>query len=193
MAETQTGKWFPKRQSSLTGRESAELSVPVLLLLGVAVAAVHRFFDFGLGLPGHHGLELLTALMFARLASDRPWAAVFVAAGAAGGDLGLSAHLLHSLKNAPLYFLTGLIVDGGFLLLGRYSRLLPVAALLGGVAFLVKPLAMLGIAGIGDVVFGFMRHGVVFPLITHASFGVVGAVVGALLARAWNHKSSSKT
>jgi hypothetical protein len=185
MAELQTGKWSLKRFSRLTGLESRELSLPALFLLGVAVAVVHRYFDFNLGLPGHHGLELLTALMFARLASDRPWVAVVVVAGTAGANLGLSPHILHSFKNVPLYFLIALMIDGAWRVLGERCRALPVAAAVGAVAFVAKPVLLLGAAALIGTSFGFMRHGAVFPIITYISFGTIGAICGALLARAW--------
>ena len=185
MAELQTGKWSLKRFSRLTGLESRELSLPALFLLGVAVAVVHHYFDFNLGLPGHHGLELLTALMFARLASDRPWVAVVVVAGTAGASLGLSPHILHSLKNVPLYFLIALIIDGAWRVLGERCHALPVAAAVGTVAFVVKPLILLGTAALIGTSFGFMRHGALFPIITYISFGAIGAICGALLSRVW--------
>jgi len=185
MAEMQTGKWSLKRFLRLTDRSTAELPLPALFLLGVAVALVHVSFDYSLGLPGHHGLELLTALVFARLVSSQPLAAAMVAAGAASGDVAFAGHLLHSLKSVPLYFLSGLLVDGAWRLLGERCRTLPLAALVGAAAYMAKPLGMLAVAGIAGMTFGFMRHGAAYPIITHAAFGAVGAICGALLARAW--------
>lgn len=185
MAQTQTGKWSLKRLSRHTGLESRELSPAALVLLGVAVAVVHRFFDFGLGLPGHHGLELLTAVMFARLSSDRPWVAVLVITGTAAGTVGLSPHLMHAVKNVPLYYLIGVAIDGGYYLLGRRARLLPVAAMLGAAAFVTKPLLLFGLVAVAEASFGFMRHAAWFPLVTYLTFGALGSIAGALLARAW--------
>jgi hypothetical protein len=62
----------------------------------VIVALLHRTLDFSLGLPGHHGLEWMTVLLFARLLSPGRWACLMVAAGAAGGDLVLAADLMHT-------------------------------------------------------------------------------------------------
>lgn len=188
MAESQTGKWSLKRLLKHTGLESAELPLPALFLLGVAVALVHVSFDYSLGMPGHHGLEFLTAVVFARLVSTQPLAAAMVAAGAASGDVAFAGHMLHSLKAVPLYFLTGLLVDGAWRILGDRCRALPLAALVGAAAYMAKPLSMLAVAGISGMVFGFMRHGAAFPLVTHAAFGAIGAICGALLARAWMGK-----
>ena len=185
MAELQTGKWSLKRFLRHTDRKAAELPLPAMFLLGVTVAVVHRYFDFNLGLPGHHGLELLTAVMFARLTSDRPWVAVLVVTGTACGTVGLSPHILHSFKNVPLYYLIGLAIDGGYYLLGRRCRLLPVAAALGAGAFLLKPLVLFGVAAVLDTSFGFMRHAEWFPIVTYITFGAIGSICGALLARAW--------
>ncbi|MEJ2760260.1 MAG: hypothetical protein P8126_01635 [Gammaproteobacteria bacterium] len=185
MAETQTGKWSLRRLSRLTGLESRELSLPALFLLGAAVAVVHRYFDFNLGLPGHHGLELLTAVMFARLTSERPWVAVIVVTGTACGDVGLSPHIMHAFKNVPLYYLIGGVIDGGYYLLGRRSRFLPVAAALGAGAFVLKPLVLYILAAAVGINFGFMRHADWFPIVTYICFGAIGSICGALLARAW--------
>lgn len=190
MAQMQTGKWSLKRLSRLTAPESRELSLPALFLLGVAVAVVHRYFDFNLGLPGHHGLELLTAVMFARLTSDRPWVAVMVITGAAAGEVGLSPHILHAFKNVPLYYLIGVVIDGGYMLLGRRCRFLAVAAALGAGAFVLKPLILYGIAAVSSLSFGFMRQAGWFPIVTYISFGGIGSICGALLARAWEGKGS---
>lgn len=185
MAQTQTGKWSLKRLSRLTVPESRELSLPALFLLGMAVAVVHRYFDFNLGLPGHHGLELLTAVMFARLTSDRPWVAVMVITGTAVGEVGLSPHILNAFKNVPLYYLIGVVIDGGYYLLGRRARFLPVAAALGAGAFVLKPLCLYGVAAVSSLTFGFMRHADWFPVVTYLCFGGIGSICGALLARAW--------
>jgi len=123
--------------------------------------------------------------MFARLASDRPWVAVIVVTGTAAGSVGLSPHILHAFKNVPLYYLIGLVIDGGYMLLGRRAHFLPVAAALGAGAFVLKPLILYAIAAISSITFGFMRQADWFPIVTYLSFGGIGSICGALLARAW--------
>jgi hypothetical protein len=46
-----------------------------------------------------------------------------------------------------------------------------------------KPVLQLGVASLADATFGFMRHGTVFPVVTHAAFGLIGGACGAILAR----------
>ncbi|MBI2994079.1 MAG: hypothetical protein HYY48_07890 [Gammaproteobacteria bacterium] len=184
MALMRIGRLSARKLSKLSGLEDRTLSVPALLLLGFAVSLLHTKLNYSLGLPGHHGLELMTAMLFARLVARERWAASILALGTVAGDLTLATDFLHNLKHVPLYLLAGTLVDGSYALLGERCRLLPIAALIGGTVHLTKPVVMLAVAAISDASFGFMRHGDLFPLITHFAFGAVGAIGGALLARA---------
>lgn len=184
MALTRIGRLSARKLSKLSGLDDRTLSVWALLLLGFAVSLLHTTLNYSLGLPGHHGLELMSAMLFARLIARERWAASVLALGTVGGDLVLATDLLHNLKHVPVYFLAGGLVDGSHRLLGERLRLLPIAALVGGTVHLTKPIVMLGAAAATGASFGFMRHGDLFPLVTHFSFGAVGAICGALLARA---------
>lgn len=191
MAETQTGKSSIKKLLNLSDRESAEFPVAALPLLGLAVALLHSKLSYSLGLPGHHGLELMTALIFARLTSSRHWAGIILITGTIGGDLALANDFLHSLKHAPFYLLTGFLVDVLYMAFGSQSRRLLSAAAIGAAAHVSKPLILIILAAFIDIKFGFFRHGVVFPLVTHSAFAAVGAICGALLARAWLNKTTA--
>lgn len=139
-------------------------------------------------LPGHHGLEWLAILMAARLASQRPGAALAVALGAAatalasagGGETGLR----------PLtYLVQGLVLDGLYLLLrGRVGGLwmaIPLGALVHALSPLIKTLLASG----GSHWLQSLTQGLGFPLMTHALFGAVGAATGALLVLGWRKRS----
>jgi len=184
MALTHIGRSSARKLSKLSGLDDRTLSVWALLLLGFAVSLLHTTLNYSLGLPGHHGLELMTAMLFARLVARKRWAASILALGTVGGDLVLAADFMHNLKHVPLYLLAGGLVDGSHALLRDRLRLLPFAGLVGGAVHLTKPVLMLAIAAITGAGFGFMRHGDLFPLVTHFAFGAIGAICGALLARA---------
>ena len=64
--------------------------------------------------------------------------------------------------------------------------------MVGALAHVAKPLVLMLLATMVDIKFGFFRHGPVYPLVTYASFGAVGAVCGALLARAWRENPEAK-
>lgn len=185
MAETLTGRSSTKRLLRLTGLDAAELPVWALLLLGLLISVLHSKLDYSLGLPGHHGLELMTALMFARLVARERWACLVVATGTVGGDLVLASDFMHNLKHVPLYFLAGGLVDLLYRFFGNGSRRLACAALIGGAAHITKPLMMTAIALASGAAFEFSRHGPIFPMVTHFAFGAIGAICGALLARAY--------
>lgn|SRR5690606_9791159 len=188
MGGTVAGPSWTSRLSSLTGLDRGELPLWALPVTGAIAGLLHHGIDLSdtsLNLPGHHGLELMAALVFSRLASTRPWAALCAVTGTIGTDLALTSDFLHGLKHVPTYALTAVLVDAAFRLAGARGRGWWVPALIGGLAHVAKPLFFLGVALVTGMTFGFMRHGPVFPLVTHFSFGAVGAVCGAVLARGW--------
>ena len=188
MALMQTGWFSTKSRSKLSGLDVPALPVWALVGLGFVVALLHTTFDYALGLPGHHGFELMTALLFARLVSPQRWACLLVASGTVSGDLLLAADLMHNLKHIPLYFLAGGAIDLLYRILGDRCRQLGSAALVGGMVHVTKPMLTLLVAALADTTFGFMRFGNIFPLVTHFSFGAIGAICGALLARTYLDK-----
>ena len=194
MAKTLTGKFWTSKPSRLfASDDAAALPAWALPVLGLVVAVLHSPLGYSLGLPGHHGLELMTALLFARLASTRPWACLMLVSGTVAGDFVLSADVMNNVKNAPLYFMFGGLVDAAFRLWGDRCRRLVIAAAIGATVHLAKPLLLTSLAVAAGTSFGFMRHGAVFPVLTYASFGAVGAICGALLARSWHDARRRKS
>ena len=61
-------------------------------------------------------------------------------------------------------------------------------ALLGGAAFMLKPITVYLLANGLDLHLGTLRFGAVFPIITHFCFGAVGAVIGTLAHGASVHR-----
>lgn len=160
------------------------LELALLFAAGLAAALLHEAFRWPLKLPGHHGLEWLAVLMAARLLSQRPGAALAVACGAAVGALGFGAEP-HALR-AGIYLLQGLVLDGLFLLLRGYGALLLAAPLLGAAVHALSPLLKSLLPG--SEAYGSLSQGLIYPLITHAGFGAVGALCGALAVRALQHR-----
>src|SRR5690606_31495266 len=108
------GPSWTSRLSSLTGLDRGELPLWALPLTGAAAGLLHHAVDLSdtsLNLPGHHGLELMTALAFARMASTRRWAALCAVAGTIGTHLALTHDIVHGLKHVPTYALTAILVD----------------------------------------------------------------------------------
>ena len=163
--------------------DAAGLSPAALFLIGVIAAVLHAKLRLGIGLPGHHGLEWMTALLFARCTSDRAWVAVVVALGASAGETVLATNAGHLAKAVPMYLLNAALVDLLYRATPLRLRSVPVAALIAALAYAAKPATMLGVAWLIDTEFGFMRHGTVFPILTHAAFGLIGGACGAILAR----------
>ena len=111
-------------------------------------------------------------------------AATIAALGYVGGTAAFSGLAQHGLLQAPLYALSTLAVDLAWRADSARARHLFGAALLGGVAFMLKPLALYAYSQGVTFELTALRAGLMLPLLTHFSFGAVGAVIGTLLARA---------
>lgn len=146
-------------------------------------AVLHAKLRLGLGLPGHHGLEWMTALMFARCASGRTWAALIVGLGAATAEVALNVEPGHLAKAVSVYLATAALVDILYRTTPERLRGVIAAALIASLIYAGKPAVQLAIAALADIELGFMRHGTWFPILTHAAFGLVGGACGAILAR----------
>lgn len=183
MASTANGVRQAGKPSSLFIPESAELSAAALILIGVVAAVLHAKLRLGLGLPGHHGLEWMTALLFARCASGRAWACLIVGIGAATAQVALTVEPGHLPKAVSVYLLTAALVDVLYRATPVRLRGVAAAALIAALVYGAKPAVQLAIAAIAGIEPGFMRHGTWFPILTHVAFGLVGGACGAILAR----------
>lgn len=189
MTPTASGRSRTAIPSSLSIADGGLLG---LLLLGVLVALLHAKLRYGLGLPGHHGLEWMTAALFARFISPRNWSALAVGCGAAAGEMIFAADLLHLAKSVPLYLVCGALVDLLYRGLPQTLRGVAAAAAIGALAHSAKALLQLGAVLAFGAELGLARHGLLFPLLTHAAFGLVGGACGAVLARGLNAARSGR-
>ncbi len=155
-----------------------------LLGIGVILAGIHQAWNLKLGLPGHYGLIWMAGIVASRHWSQATWAATLCAVGYIAGTAGFTGFAQHGLTQAPAYAISTIVLDGLWRVCGpRFART-PVAALAGGLAFLMKPLVMLALASFAGLTIGSLRHGNLFPLVTHFAFGLTGAVLGTLAWRA---------
>ncbi len=154
----------------------------VLLALGVTIVLLERAFRWPLQLPGHHGLEAMALLVIARLSCSSRWSASIAATGAA-----LTAEIAgagHGPFMPLLYLAPGLLLDLGMRWQAVLQRQLLLLPALAALAFASKPLLRwLAQLGFG-LEFGSLRAGVLYPLLTHLVFGLVGGLIAVLLWRA---------
>ena len=167
--------------SDQTAFESVSKSRQLMLLcaLGIAGVVLHTAFHWPLKLPGHHGLEWMAILVFARCVSPLKWSASITAGSAAIVSTlpvwGFSEPLV------PLfYLLPGVVLDIGY----RFFPAARVSVLwLGVIAALAHastPLSRYLITALSDLHFGSLASGLAFPLSTHLMFGLVGGLAGAV-------------
>lgn len=184
---TQVTRFWTKTLSNPYAPEgTGRLSLLSLLLLGGIAGSLHIYLKYPLDIPGHHGLEWMALLLFGRCLSNNRYAATILASGAAGSYL-IQASLLapaYGVKPALVFLLTGACAD----ILFRFGKdRLPLvinAGLIGGLAFVTKPLVMYCLF-LGGMKFGsFMKNPDFLPFISHFLFGLAGGVGGGLAARA---------
>lgn len=186
MHNTNTGFWKRHTLSQYVLEKDGSLTLPVLFLLGVLAAIMHQHFRMGLNIPGHHGLEWMTLLLFGRMQSRHRWAAMVIAGGAVITYMMQTGFLpaAHTSKHALVYLLNGACLD----ILFRYTpKNMPVVLkgmILGGLSFMAKPIMFLPFAILFEISFGsFSKHGYLYPVLTHFMFGSIGAICGIYLVR----------
>jgi hypothetical protein len=176
------GAFSPKTVSKTFPTEWALAWWEALLLIGTGVLAVilHRTFDSGLGLPGHHGIEWIALLIMGRSFSRFHGAGSLAGVGA---SLATAVPFLHTTNPFTwlFYLLPGPVMDLAFRYLPRYAAKLWFLIMLGGLAHVTKPFGQLMINAIFGWPFGSFRFGVVYPTASHLLYGMLGGLLGALL------------
>lgn len=154
-----------------------------LLLIGGGVMAVvlHRTTDLSLGLPGHHGIEWMAIMILGRVSSRFRGAGTLTSIGASAATFmpGLQGDNPFSWL---FYLLPGPVMDIAFRYFPRYANTLWFMILLGGLAHATKPLGQLTMNLITGWPFGSFRYGVLYPFASHLFFGMIGGLIGALIA-----------
>lgn len=157
----------------------------MLVAAGAVGALLHLSFRWPLQLPGHHGLEWLAILMTARMLSQRQGAALTVALGAAATTLAFGG--LDNVLRPSIYLLQGAALDGLWLLLRGRATAVWLALPLGALVHALSPMMKNLLAVAGGTVSGSLAQGLAWPLMTHALFGGIGALVGACAVKALRH------
>lgn len=172
-----------KTASSISRTDWSLTWIEALLLIGGGVTAVvlHRTADLSLGLPGHHGLEWMAIMILGRASSK------FRGAGSLTGIGASAAALMPGLQGGnpyawAFYLLPGLVMDFSFHYAPRLTKHIWFLAFLGGLAHMTKPIGQLVINLITGWPFGSFRHGILYPFASHFLFGMIGGLLGALVA-----------
>jgi len=162
----------------------------VLLIVGVLIVALHESFNYPLKIPGHHGLEAMALLVFARLTSTYRWAATIVSLSAATTAAGVGAE--HGWLTPFLYLAPGVVIDLAVMVFAGWRTQILVLPLIAAFAHATKPLMRFGLAETFGMEFGSFRAGVLYPISTHLAFGFAGGLAGALLWREWARRAAKQ-
>ena len=163
-------------------------SFKLLLIFSAGILAVwfHEALRWPLNLPGRHGLELMAILLFVRMSAPQHYAATLAAMG------GIAASLLFN--DAPgvgnlILFAQGLFIDSAHRLLKRHSLTLWLMLVVTALAHMLKPMIKFGFQSSMGIVSDSLSHGLLYPLITHFSFGLIGGLAGFM---AWRSLQKNK-
>ncbi len=188
MMMTPTTSASKNNASRLSGLEHPALRWLLLAGSGALTAGFHQAWDLSLGLPGHFGLIWMAVVVLARAGAAERYAACIVTLGYAAGGGALNDLPLHALAHAPAYFAAAMVIDFAWACSPALLRRPLFAGLTGAFAFAAKPLVLAAMVAAFGLKAGSLKHGLGFPLLTHACFGATGAVLGALLwqgAQSW--------
>lgn len=163
------------------------LQILLILSAGALTVWFHEALRWPLNLPGRHGLELMAVLMFVRLSASQVYAASLAAMG------GVTASLVFNDAagvGAMILLAQGVFIDSAYRLLKHHSLTLLLMILVTAIAHMLKPLIKLSFqSGLG-IVSDSLDHGLLYPLVTHFCFGLVGGLAGLL---AWRSMQKLKT
>ncbi|MFQ5943989.1 MAG: hypothetical protein ACE5JF_10590 [Anaerolineales bacterium] len=163
-------------------RTSAFAETLFLIGIGILAVTLHAYLRLPLKVPGHKGLIWIGLLMIGRLASQRRWAATTTSTSAAVTTL-LPIMGFKDPLDTAVFLISGIVVDLGFLLSPRFVVSFWGVALLGALSHATKPVAKsLASAGSG-LSYPSLMTGVAYPLLLHALFGAVGAILAVISIR----------
>ncbi|MGH8119346.1 MAG: hypothetical protein ACRESK_01895, partial [Gammaproteobacteria bacterium] len=145
MYNTNTKSWKKQSLRQYVLEDDGSLTCYALLALGVMAALLHQHLRLGLNIPGHHGLEWLTLLLFGRMQSRYRWAGLLIASGAAASYMlqAVTGPIVQSLTAALLYLFNGALVDVLFWLAPKNHPVIFRGMILGGISFMAKPLVLI--------------------------------------------------
>lgn len=157
---------------------------PFLLLGSGALAVVlHQSLRFPLGLPGRHGIEWISLLVIGRITSRYRWAGILTSIGAAGTCL-LPIWGFVDPYRWLVYLFPGIVMDVFVYWLPETHSKVWVFTILGGLAHATKPLLRWVISLVSGCAFGSLLLGLAYPLLSHILFGMIGGLLGTLIALA---------
>jgi hypothetical protein len=171
---------------------SLALQIVLLILVGFTATWLHARFRFPLNLPGRHGLEFMLLIMGARYASSLRLSATVAVTGSILASLipvlGFKDPML-----PYIYLGIGGFIDFAWYRWSAFRNWIPLAALLGGLAYGLIPFVRLIFLLLSAYPYNsFAKHGYLIPFLTHITFGFVGAFAGVGLMSEIKKRVSKK-
>jgi len=162
-----------------TDRSVTVLEMILLVLLGVFAITLRMKLRIPVGIPGHHGLEVMALLMAGRYISRISVASSISALAAAlfmfFPFMGIKDPFLPA-----IYIIMGISLDLIYYAFKDYKKYLALFALMGGIAYMMIPVCrMLITAFTGYPYNSLIKGGFFYPMAMHFLFGMAGALFGA--------------
>lgn len=159
---------------------SSWLQLLLIFAAGMATVWFHEALRWPLNLPGRHGLELMAILMFVRLSSAQTYATTLAAMG------GVTALLVFNDAagiGALILLIQGLFIDSAYRLLKHHHLTLWLMVVITAFAHSLKPVIKLFIQSGMGIASDSLSHGLLYPVVTHLVFGLIGGLAGLLAWR----------
>jgi hypothetical protein len=156
---------------------SIAAQIMLLLLVGFFATWLHLRFRIPLKMPGRHGLEFMLLIMGARAFSNLRFSSTITVTGSVIASLipglGYGDPLLPF-----IYLAMGATIDFAWYKWNSLLVWIPLAALLGGLVYSFIPIFRIVLSPIFGAIHSSLSNGLLFPWMTHFTFGFIGSLAG---------------
>lgn len=174
--------------------QNAKLTNTSLIIIGLIAGILRVHLRYPLNIPGHHGLEWMSLLLFGKLLSTNRQAATILSISAATGYILQSplSSMQQNMTPVLVFLFSGWCID--FLINNFPNKEIKIwiCALLGGMVFILKPILMYVPYILVEWKIGmFTKHPDYLPFVSHFLFGAAGSALGTFMALKMTEKADN--
>jgi hypothetical protein len=170
---------------SLSERDRVLLNYIILIFLGLVLATLDYFIKIPIQLPGKKGIIWIAFLVSARFLSREKHSGTAVGAGAAMFTMTAGLWTAAGTVDWMVYLLVGFVLDLMHRVRADRGWIIYLVPLVCGLLHVLKPLAKYPLSMLLFVPENSLALGMMRPVLTHIIFGILGALVGILAAKAF--------
>lgn len=169
----------------LAKKQSINLSIAGFILMfmfGALAMILHAKFRLPLHLPGRHGLEFMLLLLIGKNITQLRFSGL-------AASMGVSSMLFVPFLGfkdpfmAAVFVLPGIAMDVIFYFFPKLNSKMWMQALVAGISYSIIPISRFIISDITGIIYGSLISGLLYPILTHFTFGFIGGLGGTSLVK----------